>query len=308
MDEAPNLIIAGFLKCGTTSLARYLADHPEVAVPEVKELYLYVDKGSSLETYGTKIRRQTRAPVSGKAKYLLDATPFYYSQNSALVAAAGDKRMKIIFITREPESRLRSSFRFFSEMYQEYPASEFAEFVEALLEQSAHERYRRLIKSEFFRELFSLELQMGRYADHIERWQEAVSDDRLLVLSVESMKGSPSELMSRVCDFLEISNAPYADYPFTAYMKSYNVRNRPLQRLLRLFGGEDLMRYDGLSEYQNPLHFAGTGKASLLASRLLRGVQQTSRSYALSPESQFNLREYYRSSNEWLAARYGIKY
>jgi len=39
----PNLLVIGAQKCGTTSLHRYLAAHPEVAMSEPKELDFFVE-------------------------------------------------------------------------------------------------------------------------------------------------------------------------------------------------------------------------------------------------------------------------
>ena len=44
----PNTIVAGAPKCGTTSVFRYLADHPEVCASNVKETRFLIDPGYPL--------------------------------------------------------------------------------------------------------------------------------------------------------------------------------------------------------------------------------------------------------------------
>ena len=39
--KKPNFIIAGFPKCGTTSLHYYLEEHPEIYMPTQKELHFF---------------------------------------------------------------------------------------------------------------------------------------------------------------------------------------------------------------------------------------------------------------------------
>ena len=39
--KKPNFIIAGFPKCGTTSLHHYLGEHPEIYMPAQKELHFF---------------------------------------------------------------------------------------------------------------------------------------------------------------------------------------------------------------------------------------------------------------------------
>ena len=39
--KKPNFIIAGFPKCGTTSLYHYLNEHPQIFMPNQKELHFF---------------------------------------------------------------------------------------------------------------------------------------------------------------------------------------------------------------------------------------------------------------------------
>lgn len=163
--EGPNLLIVGFLKCGTTSLAKYLSDHPDVASPVAKELYYLIDPHSNLVSMQPVIGKLSfgKTGIDGRIpkyadffseifekKYAMDATPFYYSQQRALKYAENNPDTKIIFMMRSPEKRILSSFRFFQSMYQEYPASSFSEFVDALLGgEEQKKNYRKRIKKAF---------------------------------------------------------------------------------------------------------------------------------------------------------------
>jgi hypothetical protein len=304
MSDETNLLIAGFLKCGTTSLARYLADHPDISVPEVKELYRLVDPGGALAEYGRKIADTVPCPRRGSRKYLLDATPFYYSQRTAIEAAAAGQ-MKVIFLVRDPISRLKSSFRFFSEMYQEYPAGDFEQFVRALLYEGERGTYEAGIRSAFFSELFGKELEMGRYIYHINNW-DTPKRNNILVKSLNEMNADPKTFMEGVCRFLKIDPDFYSSYSFKPFMRSYSVRNASMQKALRRYGGEDLMRYDSLAEYQSPLHFLGNGIVAKLADKLLQATQMTTKDYSLSKSTSDKLSEYYLASNTALKERYAI--
>ena len=48
----PNFIISGFPKCGTTSLHYYLSEHPEIYMPDQKELHFFTNKIFSDENKG----------------------------------------------------------------------------------------------------------------------------------------------------------------------------------------------------------------------------------------------------------------
>ena len=48
----PNFIISGFPKCGTTSLHYYLSEHPDIYMPDQKELHFFTNKIFSDENKG----------------------------------------------------------------------------------------------------------------------------------------------------------------------------------------------------------------------------------------------------------------
>ena len=307
MPATPNILVAGFAKCGTTSLARYLADHPDIASPPVKEVYAYVDEGP-LQSYRDEIASAIPQLAKDGRRYRLDATPFYYCQNAALKFAENTPDCRVVFITREPISRLVSSYRFFSEMYQEFPSATFSTFISSLLSPSESARFQSRISKPFFKYLYSLELEMGRYATHIQRWQSILPAERIAVISMERMRSDPLQIMKDLCRFLKVDAAPYSDYHFTSFMRSYSVRSKFLQRWLRKIGGPDLMRYSTLQEYHNPFHFARSSYVRKVGGVLLRVMQKTSRTYELESWQTASLQKYYRADNISLLAQYGIDY
>ena len=72
----PNLVIAGVSRAGTTSLFRYLAQHPDVGTSDVKELRYFsaVRHGQPLEPldmYAAHFKACTQA-------FAVEATPGYF--------------------------------------------------------------------------------------------------------------------------------------------------------------------------------------------------------------------------------------
>jgi hypothetical protein len=97
----PNLLIAGVAKAGTTSLFRYLAQHPDVCPSDVKELRYfsalrYGEDMAPLESYSAHF-----AHCEGQ-RYRMEATPGYYA-GGRLVADAVDDLL--------PGARVLVSFR-----------------------------------------------------------------------------------------------------------------------------------------------------------------------------------------------------
>jgi len=321
--DHPNLLIVGFVKCGTTSLAKYLSHHPDVAVPVAKELYVLLDPGSPFQSmqpvidglaFGAGPRPAGKryidyVPRVGACRYALDATPYYYAQEAAVRYTEDHDDVRIIFMTREPASRLLSSYRFFKEMYQEYADGTFEEFVEALLSgDGRHDAYRQRIRKEFFRRSFDIELDMGCYAEHITGWIRRVERDRILVGSMEELRDRPWAFMARVCEFLQVEAGVYRDFAFQPYMQSYEVRIPLLQKLGRRLAREDPMRYDRIARYQSPFHRIPTGALRRLLDGAYKRLQHRGRDDRHYQAAMAALRAYYLPHNLTLRTGYGIDY
>ena len=305
-----SLLIAGFAKCGTTSLARYLADHPDISTPPVKELYIHVDE-NPLEIYRDEILTALGPSVAEPAfdaKYFMDATPFYYCQQRAMHHAQSNPDAKVIFIVRHPLERLASSFRFFSEMYQEYPNINFEKYITFLTRPKESAAYRACIPKPFFQYLYDLELGMGNYVSHIERWERCIGSERVRVISMENLKADPVDVMSSVCDFLGIESSFYDSYQFVPYMKSYSVRIPSVQKILRNLGGSDLMRYDSLQKFQNPLHFSPSSVLRKFGEVFIRALQKNDKKTEMHKCQSTELISYYYQDSIILRNRFGIDY
>lgn len=323
MLDHPNLLLVGFVKCGTTSLAKYLTDHPRIASPIAKELYVLVDRASQLRSMqpvigslafsdgnvGTGRDYIEFFPSRAGCHYALDATPFYYSQQAALQYARTHADVRIIFMLRNPAARLYSSFQYFQNVFQEYPGGTFEEFVNALLDDGAtRARYRRKIRKPFFQKLFDDELEMGNYEKHIARWTKVIDGERIYIGRLEDMNAAPREFMYGVCNFLGLERKVYRDYEFRSYMRSYRVRIPWLQTLARRLGREDPIRYDRMREYQNPFHRVPNRWLRNGLDDLYGRVQRKGGTTDVGADTWRRLGEYYEPANAMLLRRYGIDY
>ena len=87
----PNLFLAGVPKAGTSSLARWMADHPEIEGGTAKELRVLMDRDDPLartEGYWQSgldgfARYFPAAGTKPATRYRLNATPKYYYQQTA---------------------------------------------------------------------------------------------------------------------------------------------------------------------------------------------------------------------------------
>lgn len=201
-----------------------------------------------------------------------------------------------------------SSFRFYQGMYQEYPDSEFDEFTNALLNiGQTRDIYRDRISKDFFKELFSAEIEMGRYINHIRRWQSELPEDQVFVGTMERLRDEPAAMISEVCTFLGLSDHCYESYDFKPFMQSYKVRYSWLQKIGRKVGKEDPMRFDRISQFQNPFHRIPLDGVRTKLETLYKKIQHANKGVDFS-QSFALLDAAYQNSNAELFAGLGIDY
>ncbi len=103
----PNLIIAGINKSGTTSIYRYLADHPECCGSKIKETCFYLGKNDEVSGY------EKYFEDCNDEKVVFEATPgyFYCGDTIAYKIKKQIKEVKIIIALRNPTDRLYSYYK-----------------------------------------------------------------------------------------------------------------------------------------------------------------------------------------------------
>lgn len=101
-----NVFLIGAMKCGTNTLYHALKNHPEVAVPETKELDYFVGR-SSRRSYSSLF------DVGTKTKFTLDGTTQYSKyptfRHVPEAIYAMNPRVLIIYLMRDPVSRIESN-------------------------------------------------------------------------------------------------------------------------------------------------------------------------------------------------------
>jgi hypothetical protein len=108
----PDFLIIGAMKCGTTSLFRWLGAQPEVRLPEVKEPHFFSrddrwDRG--LDWYRSLFEKAGADTLKGEASASSTdprVSPVAAERMARIVPAA-----RLIFLVRDPVERLRSHYR-----------------------------------------------------------------------------------------------------------------------------------------------------------------------------------------------------
>lgn len=111
-SRLPDFVIIGAMKCGTTSLFRWLGEQPEVHLPEIKEPHFFSrdDRWNrGLEWYRSLFGEAEAESVTGEAS--ASYTDPRFSPLAAERMATIVPRARLIFLIRDPVERIRSHYR-----------------------------------------------------------------------------------------------------------------------------------------------------------------------------------------------------
>ena len=207
----PDFLIIGAQRCGTTSLYRYLAQHPQVigAAPSKGVHYFDMNHERSLRWYRAHFPTARRRDRAGRA-VTGEASPYYvFHPHGPDRARAAVPNARLILMLRDPVVRA------FSQYQQEYARGfEDAEsFEEALdLEEGrlAGERERMLADAGYDSRALQHHAYVarGEYASQLEAWRERFAPEQIHVVIAEEFFADPAAAYAGVLEFLGLDMPP----------------------------------------------------------------------------------------------------
>lgn len=134
----PNFLLIGAAKSGTTSLFDYLAQHPDVFVPEIKEPRFFIYEGQQIEPGTPSLKRtvtmleayQALFAGAGSARAVGEASGYLSWPEVPRRIKARIPDVKMLVILRDPAERAWSHF-LFAQQRGYAPATTFAELCNA---------------------------------------------------------------------------------------------------------------------------------------------------------------------------------
>ena len=228
MSANRHAIIAGVNKCGTTSVFRYLAEHPQVSASRVKETRFFVKdnwrEGETcyLDNFGTDVQQ---------GQLLLEASPTYFTSGKEIGIRIRDvlPDVRIIVLLRNPIERLISYYR--STLVYDNYANEFirelsfSEFVDSALDALQSNKQGGPREEEFKRAF-----EQGNYARHIQEFGVQFQKDQVRYFFFEDLVEDAKRLMMNMSDFLEIDRQFFEDYLYSVENKSRAYRSMTIQK------------------------------------------------------------------------------
>jgi hypothetical protein len=213
----PDFLIIGAQKSGTSSLYRYLAQHPQIRASVPKEVHFFdggTPAGDDAYARGEAWYRSHFPLVSELApgQKVFEATPIYLLHPLAPARiAATVPEARLIAVLRNPVDRALSHY--FHNVRQNDlrrnredlpPRAAMAAEEARLADVLARGDY----KDELYR-AFTYKAR-GRYLEQLERYWAHFPRQSLLVLRAEDLFADPAAAVGRVLDFLELDPAPAA--------------------------------------------------------------------------------------------------
>jgi len=198
----PDFLIIGAQKAGTTSLYRYLSQHPKVLENNTWKEIRYFDLpenysqgwGWYLGHFPSKFRKGN--------KLTCDASPSYlYFKHIPKLIKQDLGNIKMIAVLREPVSRAYSAWQMYHS-FAENPNDNLRSIAD-------HRTFAEAIEQELNPESNTAKypydyIDRGKYIEQLENYYNYFDRDNILVLNIDEFRENLELVLNRTCDFLEI--------------------------------------------------------------------------------------------------------
>jgi hypothetical protein len=217
----PNLLIAGVPKAGTTSLFRYLRQHPEVCASTDKGIAYFNPLRHNGELPSPDVYRRHFAHCRGE-NYRMEGTPSYCYGGRRMLE--GIKRVldhpRIVISLRDPVERLWSAYTWQRSRGNLRGISSFEEYV-AICERRRREGTKQ---GPYFGGL-----TISHYGEYLPDWFELFGADVSIVFA-EALFMKPYDLVRALCQWLRIDEDVVATFDFGAHNRTRHARSTGLSR------------------------------------------------------------------------------
>jgi hypothetical protein len=231
MSANSHAIIAGVNKCGTTSVFRYLAQHPQVSASRVKETRYFVKGGKRIaEKCYTDYLEHFRKDEQNRL--MLEASPTYFTSGAEIgkLIQGVLPSARIIVFLRNPIERLISYYRS-TLVYDNYANEfirglDFSEFVDLAIDAAEADAPGGPRETEFRRAF-----EQGNYARHLRQFGGEFQENEIGYFFFEDLVANTRRTMMDVCEFLGIDSQFFETFVFSVENKTRTYRSKTIQKL-----------------------------------------------------------------------------
>ena len=209
----PEFIVVGGQRCGTTSLFKNIAEHPQVLRPAVDKgidwFTLHYDRGESWYRSHFPVERLARMRTSRHGRPVaFEACTYYMFHPFAMERlAARLPDVKVVAMLRDPVERAFSAYKHeFARGFETV-----ADFGEALALEDSRlegelERMRADVTYESHPHRHQAYRRRGQYAEQLERVFQLFPRERVHVMDSEAYFAEPEREYAALLEFLDLSS------------------------------------------------------------------------------------------------------
>lgn len=244
IKSRPDFLIIGVQRAGTTSVYKYLIQHPQISVTHpCRETYYFDIEENYQKGFGWylghfpfKFQKQNKLTFEASPSYL------YYPQiPQRLKQDLGE--IKMIVMLRNPAERAYSAWQMFhsysSNVHQHLKErADTRSFSEAIAEELNPESNTAKYPYNY--------IDRGKYAHQLKNYYKYFHKENILVLQFEKIKTEFDQVLSQVCDFLEIDRFSHNQLRELKEQKYAAAKYKT--------SDEDLAVMDKLAEYFLPFN------------------------------------------------------
>jgi len=234
--SAPNFLVIGQAKCGTTSLYTYLTQHPQILPPIRREINFW--NRESTFSRGLSWYLAHFPSTASKEKLITgEATTTYLdSYKAAQRIFQFFPKMKFIILLRNPVDRVYSHYYMNSHRYgwdnRSLKEAIFSE-LDLLAQKPKVDLHSQVYATNGFY------ITRSTYIESVRQWMELFPKEQFLILKSEDLFANPDAIVKQVFQFLGVE--PYE-------LQEYRNQNKgdypPISQLI----------HDTLSDYFRPFN------------------------------------------------------
>ncbi|MEQ8969621.1 MAG: sulfotransferase domain-containing protein [Coleofasciculus sp. C1-SOL-03] len=206
IKSKPDFLIIGAQKAGTTSLYRYLSQHPQIMENKTWKEIRYFDLPENYSQGFGWYLGHFPSKFSKGNKLTCDASPSYlYFPHIPKLIKQDLGTIKMIAVLREPVSRAYSAWQ----MYHSFSDNPNENLKAIADERSFAEAIEQELNPESNTAKYPYDyIDRGKYVEQLENYYNYFDRDSILVLNVAQFRKNLETVLNYVCDFLNIENFP----------------------------------------------------------------------------------------------------
>ncbi|WP_170576198.1 sulfotransferase family protein [Ruegeria atlantica] len=216
----PKGYIIGAPKCGTTALAQYLSEHPQIAFSKPKEPHFYADDLPGLRRTDDRDQYKSFFSPTRDTRLLMEGSVWYLFSQTAIRAIMNERPDALfVIMLRNPAKMLPSLHRQLLNAFDE----DERDFKTAWNLSDARARGEQIPKK--CRATMTLDYKRtAAFGEMLERLWSQVPREQTLILFQEEMQADTGGVYRRALDFLGLDDDGRRDFPRVNEAKRYRSR------------------------------------------------------------------------------------